>query len=394
MFIVNRSNFILNKWLYFCFLFFVFFPYIQIVPLGTDTQPYALMFGFLLFFLFDKKFTWVEQLLAFLVFSSFIIFLVSDMTFNSIRSFIGYASLFFIAYITFRVLRTGRIDLGSFITYSVITWFFIALIQMIFSRNFITFIVSGARTTDNRGVTGLAPEPTFLGITFLFFMIIIFLVDMKNKKLLVSLCVIGIVFLAQSSMVVLFLAILIGLWAITHINIKSFFGIVLIVILAPMLFMRMSDTRLGYLFNRLIEEPESLVLVDASINDRFFHIFFSIKGFFENFLMPNGFDFWVPYVSSQVLAYSNYVIVEWFSFGGRIMSGFGAGFYELGIIFMIVPYVLFWLLYKIFSANLRLFIFHFSFIFIIMFSAITISYPLFGFYIGLLQYLLWKKHNA
>lgn len=384
----------LSKGVYFLFFFFVFFPYLQILPLPTDTQPYALMVSFLIFTLLNKQFTRAEIMLLTLSLASLFLFLIDGVSFNSLRSFLNYLSLFLISFAAFRVLRSELINFELFLKFSTVTWFVVAAIQTFYSRQFLTFLISSSRTTENRGVTGLAPEPTFLGIVFIFFMLMFTHSQIKNKKFYIAMCVFAIVFFAKSSMAVLFLFLMVFFWFITSLNLRALVVILLCALFTPEFIDIMKDSRMGYLLAKLLEDPMSLLLLDASINDRFFHVFFSLKGFFDNLMIPNGYSSWVEYSSEQISIYSNYVIVEWFSDGGRIMSGFGSAFFELGIFALVIPLVIFWHLYRIYNDNISTLLFYFMFINAIMFSAITVGFPLFCFYLGYLQHLAWRKNNA
>jgi hypothetical protein len=381
----------IRKILYFLFLFFVFFPYIEIIELGTDMQPYAVLVGALLLPFYKKKVTWSEALIIVIFSSSFLLLLIGELNILTVRSLFNYCSLLIVSFVTFRILRSKIINFDFFLKACIAIWFVVALIQSYISREFLTFIVSSTRTTENRGVTGLAPEPTFLGIVFVFFILYLLHIDTRHKKKFIILCVIGIVLLAESSMAVLFLAVLLFLYLLTHLSAKLIFAVFLLAVLTPVVISNFEGSRLLYLLKSLIDDPASLLFVDASINDRFFHIFFSMKGFLYNYMFPHGYSEWLPYAEYQMSEYSNFVIVEWFSLGGRIMSGYGAAFYELGFFAFLIPIALLNVLYGLYSNNIRLFIFHFLFINIIMFSAVPIGFSLFAFYLGFLNYLNWDR---
>jgi hypothetical protein len=114
---------------------------------------------------------------------------------------------------------------------------------------------------------------------------------------------------------------------------------------------------------------------------------------FDNYFFPNGYQSWNIYVSEQLPKYSDVVIVEWFSVGGRIMSGYGAAFFELGIVAIFIPVAMFGLLYSIYRNDAKKLMFFFLFVNAIMFSAIPIGFSLFGFYLGFLGYLSWNKRR-
>ncbi len=383
----------IRRILYFLFLFFVFFPYIQIIDFGTDMQPYAVLVGTLLLPFYKKKVTWSEALIVVVFSSSILILMVSELNILAVRSLFNYCSLLIVSFVTFRILRSKIINFDFFLKACIAIWFVISLIQSYVSREFLTFIVSGARTTEDRGVTGLAPEPTFLGIVFVFFILYLLHIDTRHKKKFIILCVIGIVLLAKSSMAVLFLAVLLFLYLLTHLSVKLIFAVFLLAVLTSVVISNFESSRLLYLFESVIDDPASLLFVDASINDRFFHLFFSMKGFLYNYTLPHGYSEWLPYVEYQLSEYSNFVIVESFSLGGRIMSGYGAAFYELGFFAFLIPIALLKVLYDLYSNNIRLFIFHFLFINIVMFSAIPIGFSLFAFYLGFLNYLNWDRRH-
>ena len=387
-------KYIQSKLVYLLFFFFVFFPYLQILPLPTDTQPYALVVSFFVFILLKKKFTRAEIMLLTLSLTSFFLFLIDGVSFNSLRSFLNYLSLFLISFAAFRVLRSELINFELLLKFVSLTWFIVAAIQTFYSREFLTFLISSSRTTENRGVTGLAPEPTFLGIVFIFFILMFTHSQTKNKNLYIAMCVFAIIFFAKSSMAVLFLVLMIFVWFVTSLNSRALIVIILCGLFTPQFIEIMKDSRLGYILDKLLEDPMSVLLLDASINDRFFHVFFSLKGFFDNLMIPNGYGSWGPYSSEQISIYSNYVIVEWFSSSGRIMSGFGSSFFELGIFALVIPLVIFWHLYRIYNDNISTLLFYFIFINAIMFSAIMVGFPLFCFYLGYLQYLAWRKNQC
>jgi len=49
-----RLEYSLRKFSYFLFFIFTFFPFISVINLGTDMQPYGLIMAFILFFSFKN----------------------------------------------------------------------------------------------------------------------------------------------------------------------------------------------------------------------------------------------------------------------------------------------------------------------------------------------------
>lgn len=390
--IKKHYHFSMRGFIYYCFLVFVFFPYLQLFPTGTDMQPFALFSAVLLFFVFEIKIKKVEIPLLWMLLAAFLLLMLGDFSFLTLRSFANYASVFFISYVSFRVLNSGRVNFERFFFTSFFVWFLVSLIQTYIKSDFLTFLVSASRTTEDRGVTGLAPEPTFLGIVYLFYLILaLHIPTLMFRKRLIFLTVFGILFMAKSSMVMLFLILMLCVFFITHVSLKSLFSFAISLASFLYLISFLEGSRLHRLLEMFISDPYSLVLIDASINDRFFHVFFSLKGFLDNFLLPHGYFAWLPYVKEQLIIYQDFVLIDWFSLGGRIMSGYGGALFELGFFFLTVPLVVVVLLFRLYRDNLRLFFFFSIYVNMIMFSAIPIGFPLFAFYLGFLVFLAEKK---
>ena len=160
----------------------------------------------------------------------------------------------------------------------------------------------------------------------------------------------------------------------------------------------MPESRLTYLISEFTNRPEQLLSRDFSITDRLFHVIFSLKGFYNNFTFPNGFLSWENFMSSQIEKYTNlgaipadYANHHARARGGRIMSGYGSAFFELGIIAFLIPLSLISLYYSLYKNDLKKFFFFSLLVNTIMFSAIPVGFSIFAFYIGFLIYLIQKK---
>jgi hypothetical protein len=74
-------------------------------------------------------------------------------------------------------------------------------------------------------------------------------------------------------------------------------------------------------------------VVDESVNERFIHLVFPLKGLFDNYMLPNGFNEFNSYMSEIYKSheYSEY-LVSYRDNYIRIMSGYGSIFFELGLL--------------------------------------------------------------
>lgn len=383
-----------RKFTYLLFFIFVFFPYIQFYDIGSDSQPYSLVLSILIFFLIKKKLSFPEALLLIVFLSSILIFFASEMNFGSIRSLFNYASLFFLSYVTSRVLISKRINFEIFLKSSIGVWSIVGFIQALYKRDFLNLIISNTRTTQMRGVTGLAPEPSSYGIVFIFFILFLLHTKYKHRNIYIFTCLVGVFFTAESALALLVLAMLLFIYLLTHLSIKSALVSVIAGVTALFLIDEfMVKTRLYVLTSKLSQEGYLLYMNDASIHDRLFHVLFSLKGFFENFLFPNGFSAWKEYVYEQVKTSvdSEWINPAWISVGDRIMSGFGGAFFELGFLALLIPLSLAILLFRLYSHDLKKFFFFFLALNSLMWNAIPIGFSFFAFYLGFLSYLVWIK---
>lgn len=374
------------------FYFFCFFPYIKIFS-KVDTQPTALLFGLVLsifFLLKDKKIPY--ELFYFFIMSFFIIIFIdfSDL-FTSLRGILNYWSLTILAYVTYKVYNKYYFE--KFLKISINIWLITALIEKYYDIYFFKYLISDIRTSMTRGVTGLAPEPTFYGIMCVFFLILVLenIENSKKQKIYILNLLFQIFFLSRSSMTVLFLVIWLIVFIVKNINLKTIlFSLVGVIFMHILIIEFMKETRLNYLYINFLNIKQ-IFYKDASLNERAAHIYYSLKGALNNYLIPNGFIQWKQYSLMESLN-KNY----FYRFGknstGRIMSGFGGIIYELGIlgIGIIINYI--YILYKgLEKKEISIFLL------IILFAAIQISNPMIGVILGIalakLKQKLFIKNN-
>lgn len=249
----------------------------------------------------------------------------------------------------------------------ILVWFGVGMIQRFISHDFLTFLVANYRTSETRGVCSLASEPSFYGYMMCFFLIITTKFKTR-KKLYGILCIIQIVFLAQSSVSIVYLMIIISTSLISYLikenKIKAF-GIIILAVIAVygiylFIIKYMSDTRMFIIIHNFVYNRQNL-LNDVSIQRRVDSISNSFYYFVKNISVPYGF-------------------ISTTGSSGRIMSGYGAFMVEMG--FIAIPYMFFYS--KRISQYYGLAIA--ISLTIIMFSAIQVGIAVFGFILGLCLY--------
>ena len=394
MMLLNKSKELITlerKFFYFIsslFLFFVFFPYIKVFPISTDTQPGALCMAALIFVLVkNRKLPKPILLLLFPLCLAVSLSLFSGFGMLSIQCILNYIALFLVSASTYFVLRI-RGGLGQkWLNIVIGIWFFVGFVQTFLYKNFAVFLLSRASNGSmSRGVIGLAPEPAHYA-SFCVLLLVLSCFHNSDKKLPLVLLLIAILFFSKSTLMVLILAIL-GLYYVLcgfsfrrliAVGIAGYLGYALLV--SPLF----GGTRVQALFIKipiLIENPWVFLLSDASLLDRYLHLFLSIKGFFSCWGVPHGFHLWGDYVVQYLQFYGISARIGL----GRIMSGYGAALFELGFFGLFIPVSLGYSLKKYFKVQSTYFYFSLLSLTTFMFTPISIGFPMFGFLIGYLCY--------
>ncbi|WP_286332857.1 hypothetical protein [Duncaniella freteri] len=375
------------------FLFFCFFPYIQIVPLSTDSQPYGLIFGGLIVFLNKSWKLNTDLFMLFLIaITSVFIFFFSPFDFNSIRSLVNYISIFIIAWATYIVLSDRESFSFNLFKKCVYVWLVFGLVQQFVYRPFGSFLISRLWVGyGSRGMSALAPEPTFYAIICVLFSIICFLNfgNEKEYKKIQIILLVQIVLLSRSATIIMFGSIAVMLYCIFVLmkrNCIYFISVPLItfilILVIPSLLPYISQHRVGKLLSALIENPALFITVDNSVNERFIHVFFPFIGFLSNWGFPHFFGSFQEfmneiYISGNLSEYISYFRNNY----TRIMSGLGSIFFELGAIAILFVYIIIQD-FIIIARKKDLSIFFCLMFLIILFNAMPLSNSLIGFTVG------------
>lgn len=362
----------INSILEFFLYFFCCFPFVTPINFGTDMQPYALIVAVVYLIVNNKILVSKMQIPQYtlVIFSTFILsvsWFFSDDLFIILRSYYNYVSLGIISSAVFVSMQMRNGIVEKYLKIFFIIWFVVGLIQFIIYRNFLGFIVANFRTSPTRGVSCLASEPSFYGYMCFFFMMITYKFS-KHKLFYMILAIVQIVFLAQSTVsltyVVLFFMITLFHNLLEKRNFKAIFsislGIILAIIVIWLINRYMSGSRIHNLIMKFINDP-SAIMYDESAEQRMEHISISLNSFINAFGMPHGYAYFITRAK-------------------RIMSGYGTLLHELGVIGLAYILIYFRYIKKAFNISFAIVIT------IVMFSAIQIGIPIFGFIVGMSMY--------
>lgn len=364
------------------------FPYISPVALlRSDTQPWALLLASLALVISwrNLEFRLIHASTLLLATAAVFLFLLDTQGIGAVRTVAGYLTLLVVSLVATHALRVDRDATLRAIDWALIVWLAVGVVQRLVARDAFTWLISDARTTELRGVIGLAPEPTYYASTVLLMVLWRASVEIKAWHAVVALAVIfG---LASSSQVAIIAAAAVMLLLVTSVFRPRYLVPSIIVASAgaalfAALAFYLPPSRLGLLVSAVVNNP-SLLLADESINERAVHIFAGFYSVWAEKFLPNGIDgdVWLKFVNAVVESFPNVFWVHQYT--DRIMSGLGAilfqmGFLALVFIYSIVDAIVRWprtAQYKlIWSACFAL----------IFMTAIPLAHPLVGALLGAL----------
>lgn len=389
MLIIKKDFFI-----YFTILIFLFFPYVTPYSFGTDIQPWSIIFVAILSLLIlfkNIKFN-IEIIFLFLPFLfALCLFFFSTDTSSAIRSVLGYLTIALVPLSAYYILLTNNLLFERFLKITTISYFVVGLIQVFFNKVFMIGILNTIRTNEIRGVTSLTVEPTFYGLVCLFLIMIFISLDIENKKKYIFLLLAQIIFLSQSTMTILLLLIYFFYYILFNLNIKliliAFISIISVITVITKTQIIEQDMRFFILLEILISNPSKILILDQSVNFRLADIYFSLKGFIDNNMLPNGFGVYQQYLSYEISQQSFFNGGSgWVTGSNRISSFYGGILFELGFIGILIPLAYFSIILNAYRHDLNNFLLNIFFINTLMFTAIPLSFTFVGIYMGTLLF--------
>lgn len=367
----------------FCLLALIFFPWVSFSTNSFDTQPWIVFFiplYFLLLFVFGKKIYWDRYLLLLLVVfflsvCSVFLFTVVNydvLDFSIIRVLASYL-IFFIAIVFLYDFAIKNLDKIKYVIfYFNGVWLFFGFLQVVLGKYIFTFLVA-VRTSDERGVTSLAPEPTFFGLVLLFFNLF-YLIFSQYKlfgvfKYLFFVNCFFIFFVAKSALALILLFVLFFLILVKNVSALTALKLIFAGVLIFFVFVNfLSSTRIYTIFSIVLDGGFlKLLLVDQSVLSRFLSVIYPYYIGFKNNLLPGGFYGFESFGQLSISIDGSYIT---YMSSNKIMSYFGAVFFEMGFLTLSLYLIFF---YCIFNGTFFSVVEFFS-IYIILLNALTIAF--------------------
>lgn len=391
----------------------VLFPYVTPINTPFDTQPFAVALSCMIFALciMKKRDTMPKSLfllMLLLFYSIIIMLLLTDDYMSGFRSLVGYFTLFFVGFATYQSFHLIKPKL---LIVSAWVWFVVGIIQFGVSKTFGHWILPRISTSDARGVTSLAVEPSYYAIVMIFMLLlneIFFAKGHFNKRQYTHMIVLASIqiVISFSGMGFLFFMIFAIAKSVSIIitqnltkKIKSMIslGIVLSLTLMAFIFIpKLAYSRAGVLLSNFWLDPSSVILYDYSIAQRLSHIIISSMSVFQNF----GLGFGVGQFelkAQEVIAHLpspvwNMLMTQKVDPGGRIMSGWGSSIFELGVIGFVPLIVFIYIMFKAMRKKHKfVYVTCFLVVFPLMWMAVPFSFPLFAYLLGAVMYYIYRE---
>ena len=372
----------------FLMLFFLCFPYVTPISFSTDVQPWGVFFATALstmLLIKGYRFKRIFILLFLPIIASILLFPFSDHPFSAFRSFVGYISIGVIPLVFHYMLKNNYKFTIKVLKFAIVVYLVVGLIQIFVDPKFMSFVLNRLEGGGGRGVNSLSSEPTFYGLICLFLLLTVSTLEMTYKKTYILLLLFQIIVLSQSSLTILLLLVFGFFYIIFKVNPKTLFlGFLACIAIYYIVMMSGIENRATSLAIKLISNPETLLL-DGSINSRMSNIYFSLKGFLDNYGFPNGFSAFPVYWTSE-MAKQDIFFQSASTAPIRIMSFYGAMLFELGVIGALIPVAYSIIIFKAYKNNIRHCLILIFSVNAILFTAVPMSFSLVGMYFGTLIY--------
>lgn len=390
------------------------FPYISPVNLGFDTQPFALLFSGVLFVIISMWKMSIKlnsmMFVLLLLFCCACLYFIINPNLVAARSLAGYATLFFVTYASYTTSKYVKIKWFNFAVY---VWFGVGVIQLFANKYFLSFLLPRMSTTEMRGVTSLAVEPSYYSVVCVFLLLINDLfkaVGKQGKKsyaLITTLLLIQIV-ITKSGLGFVFLLVYLCSRFISfilkdgiakHVGKLFLIGFTIIMIFVSFLTIdSLKYSRAGGVLGIAMIDPKLLLISDASIADRMTHAVLSFYSLLYSYGIGLGLGTWKQHFPDLRHHAGGFieVMAQFSSLNeNRIMSGWGTAVYELG--FLGLGYmVVFWrVMRKGWKKKNEISLLYISSgitIFLMMSMSVPLAFPLFSYTLGMYMYYGYKSN--
>lgn len=339
------------------FVFTCFFPYLDFLKIGTDTQPNALLLGGLLLLGVKNKKVNLPLILLWVTFfiAVFLFFFNNLSFFFYLKNTLNYLSPAIVATTTYLIFNqmdyklSYKVFLGFMMVYCVV-----GLVQMYFVSDFLYFLVNGegrGSMVGGRGVVSLSAEPAYYGSTCIFFMCFSFLnYTRKQNYVLISLLLFQLVFISRSATAIAILVCGFGIFTLIQIlkfKFKYILSTVVFLLIATPITLhywnKIQMTRAGELADTFIENPLLITKVDGSVGIRFTGAVAPFLAMRHHMMKPQGLGYYAEFLREfrRKRLYGSFLSANNSEKKPRISGSLNMVLYQLGFLGLLFPLALY-----------------------------------------------------
>jgi len=347
------------------FIITCFFPYLDFLKIGTDTQPNALILGLLIFLGVRNKKINSPLILLWATFfiSIFLIFFNNLSFFFYLKNTLNYLSPAMVATTTYLILNQMKYKLSFKVFYMMmLIYCMVGLVQMYFIPDFMYFLVNGegrGSMVGGRGVVSLSAEPAFYGTTCILFICYSLLQYTKRQNFwVIGLLLFQLFFISRSATAIAILLFGLGIFTVIQIfrlKFKYVLGVIVFILIATPIMLnywnKIETTRAGVLAQTFVENPLLITKLDGSVGIRFTGTVAPFLSMRHHYMKPQGLGYYIEFLRGfrKKRLYNNFLSVNNSEKKPRISGSLNMVLYQLGFLGLLFPLAI----YLAFRGQLR-----------------------------------------
>ena len=347
------------------FIITCFFPYLDFLKIGTDTQPNALMLGLLIFLGVRNKKINSPLILLWATFfiSIFLIFFNNLSFFFYLKNTLNYLSPAMVATTTYLILNQMKYKLSFKVFYMMmLIYCMVGLVQMYFIPDFMYFLVNGegrGSMVGGRGVVSLSAEPAFYGTTCILFICYSLLQYTKRQNFwVIGLLLFQLFFISRSATAIAILLFGLGIFTVIQIfrlKFKYVLGVIVFILIATPIMLnywnKIETTRAGVLAQTFVENPLLITKLDGSVGIRFTGTVAPFLSMRHHYMKPQGLGYYIEFLRGfrKKRLYNSFLSVNNSEKKPRISGSLNMVLYQLGFLGLLFPLAI----YLAFRGQLR-----------------------------------------
>jgi len=383
--------------IYYIFILFCFFPYIDIIGLGTDTQPNALIASLVILFAIPNKKLNTPMLLLWLLFlMSLVLAVFSNLSgFDTLKNILNYLSPALLCLAVYNLFLKTQFRVSFWFFMAVLlVYFSVGFVQMYIDPGFLSGVVNeGGRGSflAGRGVVSLCPEPAFYGSMCLFFMVFGLLNFTRKQNLIIApLLLVQLILFSQSATAIfIFLAAVTGFIIVQIIKLRPLYliGSITLLLAASTVInsvrQEADNNRAAGLISEFINNPLLISQVDISAGVRISSSLAPFLSAKHNGLFPMGMGNYKAFVKELYLSgdYTKMLNIYILNEIGRLGGGINMVLFHLGFLGLIFPLAI----YMMFKAQIgqEKVMFAMILLYCLLFTQIQLMHAMIGLILGL-----------